>query len=128
MLIFVSYIIWHYTIALKDIIKITRNFLIGTWHKFAISIHFRTLFTAWKRQDLPKEKQDNPFAQLGENILDAIINGYLRILAAIIRLSIIISGLVVELFIGVSFVLIMFIWIFWPVIIVAWMIRGITLL
>jgi len=118
------YFYWHYAIAPSNVFKILNNYLVGTWHKFLISRHFKTLFSPWHRllpSQLP-EKQN-----LSTKISNSILDFYIRILAAIIRLFIILMGLLNELIIIIAFLMLLIIWLIWPVIFVLMITKGLSL-
>ena len=116
MFIFFNYLYWHYSIAPQGILGLLRNYSIGVWHEFLISRHFKTLFSAWHRaqpSDIGGKKG------IGDKIMDVVINFYIRILAAIVRLSIIISGLIYEAILYIVFLILYALWLIWPLIVVA---------
>lgn len=120
-----KYFYWHYAIAPSNILGILKNYLIGTWDRFLISKHLQTLFSPWHRllpSQIP-EKQN-----FGTKILNAILDFYIRILAAIIRLIIIVVGLLNELLLIILFLLLLIIWLLWPVIFILMIIKGLKLL
>lgn len=112
-MILIDYFNWHYTVAPEAILKLSHNYLVGTWHHFLISTHFRTLLSPWHRtrpSDIGKAQN------IGDKIMNRVIDFYVRILAAIVRLTIIIIGLIAEVVIIAAFVALLVVWILWPVI------------
>lgn len=108
-----EYFYWHYAIAPGAILELSRNYLIGTWHRFLISTHFRTLLSPWHRtrpSDLSKTQN------IGDKIMNMVIDFYIRILAAIVRLTIILVGLIAEIVIIAVFTALLVVWLLWPVI------------
>ncbi len=120
----VEYIYWHYGVASIGILSLLRNYLIGTWHKFLISTHFKNLLAPWHRAN-PSDvgKSQN----IGDHIINAVIDFYIRIVAALVRLTIILTGLLVELLIIFAFLTLFVVWLLWPVILVYLVVQGLGL-
>lgn len=57
-LIFPSYVAWHYRRALSEYIAITNNVLWFTANFFSIGLLCRTFFAPWKRLDVPKTSKE----------------------------------------------------------------------
>lgn len=111
--IFLEYFYWHFTIAPFEILKIMRNYLIANWHRFLIVQHFKTLFAPWHRQN-PSDfgKRSKTFS---DNFIDAIVDFYIRLIAAGIRLIIITTGLIVNFLILIFFMFVFVVWLSWPI-------------
>ncbi len=125
MFIFADYLRWHYGEALGAILTIQKNYVIAIWHRFLISQHFRTLFSPWHR------RQPSDFGKastLSGKLLDGIVDFYIRILAAIIRLSIIVTGLLWAGIVFVSFWFLFIFWLLWPVIFILILFKGLSLI
>jgi len=119
------YIYWHYIVAPREILKLLRNYLIGAWHKFFISQHLRTLISPWHRMRASDViKSEKIVDKLGNIIIDI----YTRFLAALIRLSIIITGLIAEIIVIIFFTALFIGWLLWPVIFIALIIKGWSLI
>lgn len=112
--IFLEYFYWHYTIAPFEILKIMGNYLKAVRHQFLMAQHLRTLFAPWHRQN-PSDfgTRERTFT---DKIFDPIVDLYIRLMAACIRLSIIFTGLMWQLVLLVSFLLLFVFWLAWPVI------------
>lgn len=123
--IFLGYLYWHFTVAPFEILKIMKNYMIATWHQFLIVQHLNTLFSPWHRQNPsdigPKSKT------FVDKIMDLITDIYIRLIAACIRLTIILIGLIVELLILVAFLILFIVWLAWPAIAVYSISRGLNL-
>jgi hypothetical protein len=123
-MIFTDYIYWHYGIAPLGILGLLRNYLIGIWHKFLIANHFKTLLAPWHRA---KPSEFETTKNLSDKIVDAIIDFYIRIIAALVRLFIILLGLFAELVAIIVFILLLIIWLLWPIIFVKLVSQGLVL-
>lgn len=123
--IFLDYIFWHYQIAPKEIFGILKNYLTGNWHKFLITKHLKTLFYPWHRLRPSEIEKTN---KISEKIANAIIDFYIRILAALVRLTIVLTGLIYELITIIIFLALFLIWLFWPVVFIYLIVKGLTLI
>jgi len=119
-----EYFIWHYSIAPPAIWVIFGNYAKATWHRFLIGRHFKTLLAPWHRRQPSDMGERNG---IGSKMLDAISDFYIRILAAFIRLTLIILGLIFIALVFVIFASLFFIWILWPLIAGYFVIKGIAL-
>lgn len=108
-----DYFHWHYTVAPAVILGLLKNYLVGTWHRFLITTHFKTLFSPWHRV---KTSDFGETKNFGDKIVNGIIEFYIRILAAAIRLTIILVGLVIEAMVVFVFIALLIAWLLWPAI------------
>ena len=118
-----NYIYWHYAIAPSAILGLLKNYLIGTWHRFLISTHFKMLFAPWHRT---RPSEIGATINFGDKIADAIVDFYIRILAAVIRLFVILIGLTAEIFVIVVFLILFVVWLLWPLIFIFFLVKGLT--
>jgi hypothetical protein len=122
-IIFLEYFYWHYTIAPFEILKIMNNYLKASRHQFLLIQHLKTLLAPWHRQNPsdfgPKNKA------FTDKILDSIADLYIRLIAAGIRLLIVLMGLVWQLVLLVAFLLLFIAWITWPLMAVYLFVGGI---
>lgn len=124
-MIAIKYLSWHFFVAPKNILQIAANYAKAVWHQFLIPQHSRSLFAPWHRRK-PSDFAHSP--GLGGRAIDAIIDFYIRIIAAGIRLSIIALGLMVEVATLCLFVLLFFVWVLWPLILFTSLIYGLRLI
>lgn len=123
-MLFLHYIYWHYLIATRNIWEIWSNYERATWHRFLIVRHLQTLLAPWHRQRPSDVKKSRDATG---KILDGMIDFYVRIAAALVRLTIVATGLVVQfLWLGL-FIALFFAWLLWPLILVISVIKGLTL-
>ncbi len=123
MLVLIQYIFWFYTLAPLEIIRIAKNYIIATWHKFYIVNHLKTLFLPWHRQEAkiePKSLSDKILLATAGKIADL----FLIFVAVIVRLTVVIFGLIAEVFVFLLFVSIFVLWILWPIILIYFLISG----
>lgn len=123
--IFLEYFYWHFTVAPFEILKIMNNYLVSIWHQFLIVQHFKTLFSPWHRQN-PSDigPKSETFT---DKIMNVVTDIYIRLIAACIRLTIILIGLFVELLAIIGFLLLFVVWLAWPAIAIYLIIKGINL-
>lgn len=119
-----DYIYWHYVIAPAGILGLLKNFLLGVWHKFLIATHFKTLLAPWHRVQPSGIGTTRTF---GDKIINGVIDFYIRIIAAIIRLVIILAGLFVGLIIIAGFFILLVVWLLWPAVFIFWVGKGLGL-
>lgn len=124
-MILIDYIYWHYVIAPLCILGLLRNYLAGTWHRFLIGTHFENLLAPWHRA---RPSDVGTTRSFGDKIANAIADFYIRIIAAIIRLVIILIGLLAEAVIAIAFITLTVVWLLWPVILVSFIVSGMSLL
>ena len=122
--IFLDYIYWHWAVAPREILKIMNNYLIANWHRFLITQHFRTLFSPWHRQNPsdigPKQRS------FADKILDMIADLYIRLIAAGIRMLVILAGLLMELLTLILFLVLFVAWLVWPGVAIFLIMKGLA--
>lgn len=123
-MVFVYYLTWHYIIAPREILVLLKNFSIATWHKFLILQHLRTLFSPWHRF---VSKELFGAQNFSDKVGNIIFDIFTRFIAAFIRLSVILMGLAVQIIVATFFTVLFIAWIFWPLVVVAFLGRGVTL-
>lgn len=123
--IFIDYLYWHLTIAPLNILKIMSSYIKSIHHRFLIAGHLRTLFYPWHRQD-PSQLAHKESLDFGSKIVEKIIDFYIRILAAFMRLSVVITGLFFEGIVFVGFILGLIVWVIWPVLSILIFLIGIN--
>ena len=125
MSILIQYVFWYYLVAPGSIVKIARNYIVSTWHRFYIVNHLKTLFVPWHRLNV-----EVSLKTLGEKIVLGIANKiadlYLLLVAAVVRLLVVTIGLVAELVIFAIFSLFLIFWIAGPIIFFGLIILGTT--
>ena len=122
MFLLVNYIKWHYSYGLRGILSVQRNYVQGSWHKFLIRQHLRTLFSPWHRVTV---SQLGKPVGIADRIFNVVIELYFRLVAGLIRMTIIIIGLFWSAFNYILFLFIYIFWLFWPVIFLIFLFEGI---
>lgn len=124
--IFLEYLYWHYAVAPFEILKIMQNYLKAARHQFLLVQHFKTLFSPWHRQN-PSDfgTRERTF---GDKIMDSLADLYIRLIAACIRMTIIIAGLLWQLVLLSAFLTLFVVWLAWPAIGIFLISRGLGLI
>jgi len=115
---------WHFFEIPKKIIKIFWNFLVFNFHYFSITLLLKTLFSHWKkyRDFYPKGLDIKKYSYI------FISNTISRLIGAIVRTTVIALGLVLEVLIFITAFIVLFSWIFLPLIIIFLFVSGIQFL
>ncbi len=118
------YVVWHYSRALLDLLRIWGNFLWFFTNFFSIFLLFRTLLQPFHRLDGEYKKGLDIGAwaeQFGVNLL-------MRLIGALLRLFMISLGLLSLVFTVLAGVFFFVVWLFAPFIVIALFASGLTLL
>jgi hypothetical protein len=119
-----NYLLWHYSLALKEIWHIFKNFFWFTTHLFSIPQLSRSLFSPWKR--LTEEKgRGFGFEQIAGYI---IINLLSRLIGALIRSVIILAGISALLFLSIGLLVFYTFWLIAPAMLLTMLYYGLVLL
>jgi len=121
MFILIQYLSWHFFDVPKDILRGWKNFLKFGLNYFSISLLFKTLFSHWRkyRWFYPKG------FDIGKYIEVFFSNLISRILGAILRIFLIITGVLAEIFIIFAGIVIFLGWLILPALLIAGLIFGI---
>ena len=119
-----QFVIWYYTAALFNFVKISRDFTWFLYHFFSIPILIPTLFSKWKRiGDVRTRKFD-----IADFFSVFIVNFIMRIVGFFIRSAVVVLGVISMILAIVVEVTLFVVWIFLPVIIVALFVMGMKLM
>ena len=104
------YILWHYTKAWHDLLRVISNYLWFIGNYFSISLLLRTLFSPWRRLSIKggKGQQDSFFGAL-------LINTLMRVVGFIFRIITILAGAFVLLFAVILSVFLIALWLVLPI-------------
>ena len=114
---------WYYSIAIRNIFSIWGGYLTATLHYFSISLLLRTLFGYWHKDIEAYGRGFDPARYARVLVMNMISRG----VGFVIRASTIIFGLATELLLVVTGVLFLLVWLAAPVLIVAAVIKGFSL-
>lgn len=119
-----DYFVWHYTRAFKELFGVWINLLWFVVHYFSITELLRSWFAPFKRITEERRRGFN-FEDFAGYV---IINILSRVVGAIIRTFILFAGLVSLVGTIAAGFLVYVVWIFLPVLILATLVAGISLL
>ena len=121
--IFLQGLIWYFGDVAKAILKGWRNFLLFNLNYFSLPILLKTFFSHWRRYRYSYRKT----FEIWENIEVFVFNAMSRIIGAILRTFLIISGLIIEVLIVLIGVLVFLSWLLLPVLLLAGLLFGLKL-
>lgn len=124
-MLILEYIFWHYTTAPLEILKLFKTYSIATWHKFLIWGHMKTLFSPWHRMRVQFMLPPQSFADRISNIITDI---FIRLIAGMIRSTIIVFGLFAQGAVLAFFAGLFIVWLAWPAVVLFSLGRGFTLM
>ena len=113
-----SYLLWHYTLAWADLLRLYRNFTWFLWSFFSVSLLFHTLFAPWKRL------HENSKKELGGFLGSAILNLILRFIGFFARAFSILTGLVAIVLLTIFAAAFFVLWPLMPLIVVVLILNG----
>lgn len=105
-----TYFVWHYTRALADLVRLWTNFLWFAYHFFSVPLLARTLFAPWRRLG---ETRSRIFS-LEDWGGALVVNTMMRLVGALIRSVIIVTGLAALVLVVAAGVCSLVIWVLLP--------------
>ncbi len=123
-----EYLAWHYGSGLRGLVRIAKNYCIAHWYRFGIGFHLRTLFYPWRRQYAEDEKTDGVLMRVVMWAVGKIVDLYFRLVAAVVRLTVVLVGLVYVSLTACFFTIAILAWLLWPAVAVGSITLGVTLL
>jgi len=119
-----KYLIWHFYDVPEDILKAWRNFLKFNLNYFSIPLLIKTLFSHWRRYAMSYGKR----LDFGRYFETFVFNMMSRGIGAILRISLILIGLLVEIFLFFLGTIIFLLWLLLPLLLVGGLGFGFRLL
>ena len=113
-----SYVVWHYTRAWSDLVRLYRNLAWFLWNFFSIHILCKTLLSPWKRL------HETGLHGAGGFMGGLILNVTLRGVGCIARLFAIATGLFSLLLLSLCALVFLVLWLFLPALSVASIVYG----
>lgn len=115
-----SYLLWHYSAAWADLVRLYRNLAWFLWNFFSVELLFRTLFSPWHRI---REHADKDTAGLLGSLIMGLI---LRCIGFVMRIFTILSGLAALILLTLLFPLCIGLWLVMPAVVLGSMALGIA--
>ncbi len=109
-----SYVVWHYTTALKNIWGIITNFIWFSYHFFSVPIFAKNLFAPWYH--LGNATRGN--LSLGTQAFIFFVEVLMRLVGFVIRLFTILFAVFIIICISIFGVLLYIFWLLYPVILI----------
>ena len=122
--IFLQWVFWHFLEVPGNILKAWGNFLRFNLNYFSIPLLFKTLFSSWRRYRVSYGKGSD----IGRYFEAAFSNLLFRILGAVMRSSLIIIGLLVEIFIIFAGFMVFLGWLILPILLIFGLYYGFRIL
>jgi hypothetical protein len=120
-----SYLGWHYTLALQDLAGIYRNILRFVYHFFSLPVLVRTIFAPWRRLG---EAYPSGMLDISGKLAAFFINSMMRLVGAIIRLWMILFGSLVWLLAAILGLVTFVLWLVLPPLLILGLILSLKLL
>lgn len=120
--VMVLYLVWHYSVGLRDLLGVFKTFLWFFKNFFAFGSLLGSLFSPWRRLDEPVGSVFH-FEQFAGNL---VANFVTRIAGAIVKLIFISIGLAVTLGVSIFGLLFLCAWLLAPLLIVVLILSGLT--
>ncbi len=117
-----DYLVWHYSHAFRDMGVLWFNFMWFTVHFFSMPLLLRTLFSPWKR--LSDTYRRDGVEKMAETF---VFNLMSRMLGFLVRGVVLGLGLGVLLVLLVSFMLLLSVWLFLPMLALFSSVWGLSL-
>jgi hypothetical protein len=114
------YFVWHYTLAIKNVLDICANFIWFTWNFFSFKILILTLFSPYKRLT----ERYNGGLDLEQLMEALVINTLMRFIGFIARTFVLITGLVAMVLVLLFASLAILIWLALPFVLILFFVAG----
>lgn len=112
-----DYVLWHYTKAIWAFLKIWGNFLKFFWlYLFPVPRLAKTLFNPWKRDLSASSQRGFDPGLMIQNLSTSLAS---RLVGFLVRFSLIIAALVIEIAAIISGLGTLAVWAFWPLLIIS---------
>ena len=121
--IIIMWFLWHFYEMPKFLFSVWRKYLLFGLDYFSIPLLLKTLFSPWRKYNWVYPKGFD----IKEFFNTLISNTFSRILGAMCRMVLIIIGVLVQIFIFVTGIIIIFLWLLIPFIIIGCILFFLTL-
>ncbi len=111
--IFSAWVSWHYIVALENIYLKWKDIFRFNLDYFSMPFLLRTVFAPWKRYNLSLGRGFD----IGRIAEVVVFNTFSRVVGAVVRISVICAGLIMQLLILFFGIFIIIFWILLPLII-----------
>ncbi len=116
-----NYFFWHYTEGTKEYLEIWRNYIRFFWRFFSVKLLLKTLFWPWRRDVTRHGRGFDP-----QEFLQVLAFNFIsRFMGALVKLVTVAFCLLTELLIVILGAAFFVVWLFLPVVILAFLLLGI---
>ena len=120
-----EYLVWHYSRAVKDIVRLSGNFLGAVFNFFSIPFLLKTLFVPFERL---QEKKKSLGFDAEEFFGNLIVTTIMRIVGAVVRLITIAFGFILLIVVSAISIVSFVGWLLLPILVPLSFTYGIGLL
>lgn len=120
-----SYLGWHYTLGLLDLLAIWRNLIWFAYHFFSIPVLVRTWVAPWRRLG---ESYPTGALNISAKLEVLVVNTLMRVVGLVARTFVVFLGLLVCLILALLGLLALGVWLVLPWVLVASLVIGLKLL
>lgn len=121
--LFISGIVWHYTKAYGEILRLSRDFVWFLFHLFSVSDLSKTLFYPWQRLGEQYKKGFNISAWFSSFVVNVIM----RLVGFVVKLFVILIGVSLSIIVILLTLITLVFWTFVPLLLVFLFITSIRL-
>ena len=118
-----NYLVWHYSMALSDILHIWLNYLWFVNHLFSVPDVIKSLFAPFKRL---QEDKVNVMLHPEQYFSNMVVNLIMRIVGTLLRTLIISIALCAFLIVLIGGILFFSLWLVLPALVSIFVVNGIT--
>ena len=105
------FITWHYSKGMESFLEIWKDYLVFFWNYFSVFDLFQTLFYPWKKDIYFRDWRGlHPLRWLQQKLTNLLA----RFLGSVVRSAVIVSGILIELLVFLSGIILFFFYIFAP--------------
>ena len=123
-IVFLQFFVWYFIDSPKAILKAWKNFLRFNLEYFSIILLIKTLFSPWRKY-VWSYGRGFDFKVYLEAFTSNTIS---RVLGALLRISLILIGILLEFFVFLVGLTILILWFLWPIILIIILILGFNVL
>lgn len=123
--VFRDYLVWHYSVALSDILHLWWNYVWFVFRVFSVIPVAKTLFAPWKRLE---EGKVSIFKNPQDYFANMFVNLIMRMVGFMVRTALLVIAFISFLFVLIGGLVFLALWIPLPALLVHFFVNGIRLL
>jgi hypothetical protein len=110
-----TWLVWQFYEAPKFLLSVWNNYIMFATRFFSLTLIFKTFFSPWRRYSWGYPKNFN----VGEFFSALIPNFFSRLIGAMVRIVLIIMGIIFQIFVVLTGLLVFIFWLIWPFLVLA---------